>query len=120
MKSETAEVTPVVAVDVSGLGVEAAGRIQARVAEGGEAVALVEVEEDVGGGELAGAGVEVEVPLDVRVGGGADAQAGDERGDLAGLGEEGDAGEIEGGVEDVAAAVDDGTAEGLDRRSTSG
>ena len=43
---------------------------------------------------------------------GAEAHARDERSDVAGLGEEGDAGEGEGGIEDVAAALDDGVAEG--------
>ena len=38
---------------------------------------------------------------------------GEQRRCAAGLGEEGDAGEVEGGVEDVAAAVDDGPAEDL-------
>ena len=86
--------------------------IEEGVGEAAEELAFVRVEEDVGAGELLGAGVVVEVPLDVGVAGGAEAHAGDERRDVARLGEEGDAGEVEGGVEDVAAAVDDGVAEG--------
>ena len=91
--------------------VEAAGGVKAGVAESGEEVALMEVDVDVGGGELAGTGVEVEVPLDVCEGAGADAKTRDERRDVARLGEEGYARELEGGGEDVAAAIDDGAAE---------
>ena len=99
------------AVGVDVLRVEAAGRVEAGVGDAAEERAFVGVEEDVVAGELLGAGVEVEVPLDVGVRRGADAHAGDQRRDVARLGEEGDAGERERGVEDVAAGVDDGAAE---------
>ena len=102
----------VVVVGVDGFGVEAAGGVEQGVGDAAEELTFARVEEDVRAGVLLGPGVVVEVPLDVGVAGGAEAHAGDERGDVAGLGEEGDAGERERGVEDVAAAVEDGVAEG--------
>src|SRR6202000_435406 len=82
---------------------EAAGGVEQGVGDAAEELALARVEKDVGAGELGGAGGVVEVPLVIGVTGGAEAHAGDERRDVARLGEEGDAGEREGGVEDVAA-----------------
>src|ERR1035437_1678130 len=109
--------------------VRARGSVQPGITRSGEEVALVYIHVEVVCRELPqtrlglsgqagqcgrGAGVVVEVPLDVRLLGGADAQARGHRRNIARSGEEGDAGKVERGLEDAARAIeDDGSAEGL-------
>ena len=66
------------------------------------AVARVEVV----GAKPAGFGVVVEVPLDAQIVDGLKAQPGGDGRKVARVGEEGDAGQVEGGLEDVSAARD--------------
>ncbi len=78
-------------------------------ADGGAAPTVAGVE--VVGGQFALLGVVVQVPLDAQVVDGFKAQAGGDGGKVARGSEKGDGAQVEGGVEDVAAAGDERAAE---------
>src|SRR5579863_4502675 len=78
-------------------------------AEGGITPAIARVE--IVGAEPAGLGIVIEIPLDTQVIDGFEAQTGNDGSEVAGLGKEGDRAGIQGGVENIAPAGDEGSAE---------